>query len=101
MRAGDMAGLMRDDADQLVGHLGAQDQATVDEDRLAAGDERVELTVVDQVNPDIAGIEPGGPPNRAGHRLDVVLDLGVAQQPRRSAGNRGQRRAQRGDERRD
>jgi len=39
MPAGDMAGLMRDDPDQLIRHLGPQDQTGVDEDRLAAGDE--------------------------------------------------------------
>ena len=101
MSAGDMAALVRDDTDQLVGHLGPQNQAGVDEDRLAAGDERIELIVVDQVNPDIAGIEPGRAPNRARHRPNIVLDLGVAQQPRRPGSHRRQRRAQRGDQRRD
>jgi len=37
--AGDVAGLVRDDPEQLVRVLGPQDQPGVEEDRLSAGDE--------------------------------------------------------------
>ena len=101
MTAGDMAGLVRDDPEQLVRVFRPQDQAAVDKDRLSAGDKRVELAVLNKIDADIVGLEPGGPPDRARDDLDVVLDLGIAQQQlrrmrraRREAQRRNQRRGQ-------
>jgi hypothetical protein len=79
MAAGDMPGLVRDDADQHVRGLGPLDQAGVDEHRLPAGDKGIELLVVDEIDADLARVEPGDPPDRRRHRADVVFDLGVAQ----------------------
>ena len=78
MAAGDVPGLVRDHADQLVRRFRSQNQPGVHEDRLATGDEGVELIVLDQVDADIVRLEPGGAKDRGGHRADVVLDFGVA-----------------------
>src|SRR5436305_919993 len=51
--AGNVAGLVRDDADQLVRRFRPQDEPGIDKDRLAAGDKRVQLIVLDQVDPDV------------------------------------------------
>ena len=48
MAAGDVAGLVRDDADDLVRRLGIHEGADIDEDLLAVGDEGVEGAVVDE-----------------------------------------------------
>ncbi len=80
MAAGDVAAFMRQHADQLVGRLGAHDQAGVDEDALAARHEGVERIVLDDHDLDRVGIETGGLPDRHHHGADVVLDFGVADQ---------------------
>jgi len=80
MATGDMTGLVRDDPDQLVRVLGAQHQPAIDEDRLPASDKGIELIVLDEIDADIIGLQPGGAPDRGGHRFDVVFGLGVAQQ---------------------
>ncbi len=100
MPAGDMAGFMCDDPEQLVRIFRLQDQPAIQKDRLPAGDERIELIVLDEIDPDIVGLEPGGPPDRARHRLDAVLDLGVAQQHFRRL-RHARPEAQRNDEGRD
>ena len=75
-----MAGFVRQHADQLVGPLGAHQQAGVDEDALAARDEGVERAILHDHDLDRRGIEPGDLPDRRHHGADVVLDLGVADQ---------------------
>ena len=97
MAAGDMAGFVRQHADQLVRPLGAHDQAGVDEDALAARNEGVERAVLDDHDLDRAGIEAGRPPDRRHQGADGVLDLGVADQtePLTLLRNGGTKRRQR------
>ena len=78
MAAGDVAAFVRHHADQLVGRLGAHDQAGIDEDALAARHEGVERVVLDDHDLDRVGIETGRLPDRHDHGADRVLDLGVA-----------------------
>ena len=78
MAAGDMAALVGEHADQLVGSLGGQQQAGVDEYSLAAGDEGVEAVVLDDHDLDRLRIEAGDTPDRRNKGADRVLDLGVA-----------------------
>ena len=54
MAARDVAGLVRQDTDQLIGPFRAQQQAGVDEDALAAGDESVERAVLNDEDLDRA-----------------------------------------------
>ena len=78
--AGDVPGLMRQDADQLIWRVGMQQQARVDEDVLPAGDKRINAAVRHQIDVDGVGIEPGRLPDRRHHCVNVGFDLGVAQQ---------------------
>ena len=75
--AGDVAGLVRDHADDLVRRLGLQQRAGVDE-HAAAGDEGVEARIVDQDDFD-AGLRQA---RRLEDRPRIVahqrLDLGIA-----------------------
>ena len=59
MAAGDVAGLVGEHADHFVGRLGLRQKPGMDEDALAAGDERVDARIVDQIDVHRAGIEPG------------------------------------------
>jgi hypothetical protein len=47
---GNVAGLMREHPDQLVRSFGAHNQAAVDEFVLAAGDEGIDLFVLDEID---------------------------------------------------
>ena len=58
--------------------LGGVANIALGEDRLAPGDKRIYLIVVDQIDRDSARIEPGGAPYRGCQRADVVLDFGIA-----------------------
>ena len=80
MAARDVAGLVRHYADQLIGRLGAHDQAGVDEDALAARHEGIERVVLDDHDLDRAGVEAGRLPDRRHEGPDGILDLGVADQ---------------------
>ena len=80
MAAGDVAGLVRQHADQLVRRLGAHDQAGVDKDALAARHEGIERVVLDDHDLDRVGVEAGRLPDRRHEGPDGVLDLGVADQ---------------------
>ena len=94
MAAGDVTGLVRDDADHFVGRLGFGQQAGVDEDLHAVGDEGVDPLVVDDVDLHRRGIEPGGGEDRVGIGAQGRLDLGVADQAgaARLGGGLGHRR---------
>ena len=54
MTSMDMAGFVRDHADQLVGRFGLHDRAQVDEDTLAIRHEGIEGAIIDE--DDLAGI---------------------------------------------
>ena len=79
MAAGDMAGLVGDDADELIGRLAAQDRAAVHEQVLAAGDEGVEGRVVDDVDMNRGRIEAGRGEDWRRVGADDIFDLGIAQ----------------------
>ena len=94
MAAGDMAELVGDDALHLVDVVGRGDQARLDVDHLAAGDEGVDLRVVDQDDLDACRVEPGGLDQRPGHVAEQQLGLAVAQDRlRRGRPRRGEGRA--------
>ena len=59
MSAGDVAGLVRDDADHLVGRLGLMQGAGVDEDVAAVDHEGVEAVVPDDAHGDVLRAEAG------------------------------------------
>ncbi len=80
MAAGDVAGFVRDHADHLVGRLGLGQQAGMDEDLHAVGDEGVDALVVDDVDLDREGIEAGRGEDRIGIGAQGRLDLGIADQ---------------------
>ncbi len=77
MAAGDVAGLVRDHADDLVRRLGLQQRARVDE-HAAAGDEGVEARIVDQDDVDARFRQAGGLEDRPRVVAHQRLDLGVA-----------------------
>src|SRR5208282_6027239 len=78
MAAGDMPRLVREHADQLVRCLGAHYQAGVHEFVLSAGDEGIDLLVLDGIDVHRARLEPRRLPDRGHHRPNVGLDFGVA-----------------------
>lgn len=63
MATGQMPGLVREHADDLVRRLRLKDRAVIDEDAAAVGDERVERTVVDDHHLDVLLLQT---PRRAG-----------------------------------
>ena len=73
-------------------HLGMQDQPGVDEQILAAGDEGVQLGVVDEVDVDRFRVEPGCREDRVGDLANHGLGLGVTDQ--RGGVGRGRRQGQ-------
>ncbi len=75
--AGDVAGLMGDDADDLVGGVGLQQRAGVDE-HAAAGDEGVEAWIVDEDDVDARFREPGSLEDRPRIVAHQGLDFRVA-----------------------
>ena len=60
MAAGDMAGFVRQHADDLVRRLRIHQRAGIDEDALGVDDEGVEGAVVDDDDADVALAEAGG-----------------------------------------
>ena len=80
MAAGDVAGLVRDHADHFVRFLGRGQQAGVHEHLQAAGDEGVDLRVVDDVDLDGIGVEAGRFEDRVGIGPQGRFDLGIADQ---------------------
>src|SRR3546814_15885393 len=81
MAGGYVTLLVRNHADQLSGLGGALDQAGVEEEVQAAGDEGVEARIVDEVDPHVPGIERGGLEDWRRIGADDTFDLGVANQP--------------------
>ena len=94
--AGDVAGLVGDHPGELVGTVGLQDQAGVDEQVLPARHERVQHRVVDDVDVDRFRIEPGGGEDRVGDAADRGLDLGIADQAHGVRRRRPDEQARRG-----
>ena len=78
MPSGDMAALVREDADDLVRGLGVDQRSGVHEDVLAVRHEGIERPLADQHDLDGAGAQAC----RLGDRLQIVahqlLDLGIA-----------------------
>ena len=80
MAAGDMAGFVREHADDLVWRRRFHQRAGVDEDAPAVHHERVERAVVDDDDANVLLREPGGLQDRLGVVAQQLLDLGVANQ---------------------
>jgi hypothetical protein len=80
MAACDVAGFMRDHADQLVGRLRQEDRARVDEHIPAIDNEGVKARIVDQMHLDVIARHARRAKNR--HRVvgDQSFGLGVADQ---------------------
>ena len=78
MAAGDMAGFVRQHADDLVRHRRFHQRAGVHEDAPAVHDERVERAVVDDDDANVLLREAGGFQDRLGVVAQQLLDLGVA-----------------------
>ena len=80
MPAGDMAGLVREHADDLVRSLRFHQRARVHEDVLAVHDESVEGAFIDDDDVDILLRKPRHAQDRLGIIAQQLLDLGVADQ---------------------
>ncbi len=78
MAAGDMAGLVGHDADELVGAAAVENGAGIDEDAAAIGDEGVEGAAVDDDDVGLAAADIGDAEQRPGIVAQQILDLGVA-----------------------
>jgi hypothetical protein len=101
MTAGDMAGFVGDDADDLERIVRLLQRAGVNEDILPAGDEGVELRAVDQNDMDVVRFQPGGDPNRRAECPQRLFDLGVAEQRRNVLRHGWGRQAKTGGDSRD
>ena len=82
MASGDMAALMRDDADHFVRGLSAHQRAGVDEHIVPIDDEGVEAPVVDDVDLDRLRAETGSREDRLGVSAHQGFGLGVADHAR-------------------
>ena len=92
MAAGDMAALMRDDPDHLIGRLGLHQRAGMHEHVVAVDDEGVEGAIVDEVDADALRAEAGRAEDGLGVFPDQRFGLGIADQPggvRRGRGDEG------------
>jgi len=74
---------MRQHADHLIGRVGLQQQAGIDEDALPARHEGVDLTVVQHIDGHRLGIDPRRLEDRPGVEAQQALDLGIADEGRR------------------
>ena len=101
--AGDVAELVGDHRADLVDRVELGQEAGMDEDVLAAGDEGVGVAVLDDVDADARRVEAGGAEERPGGALQRVLDLGVADQRQRrgrpGGEQQGQKRGREADQR--
>ena len=95
MTAGDMAALMRNHADDLIGSLRIHQRAGMDEHVVPVDDEGVEGAVVDDVDVDRLSAQSGGVKDRLGIGLDQAFRLGIADH---AGGVRGGRADQGNDE---
>ena len=75
--AGDVAGFVGDDADQLAGVLDLHQQPGIEEQLLATGDEGVYLRVLDDVDLDRRRIEAGDLEHWRGELPNGIFDLRV------------------------
>ena len=75
MTAGDVAGLVRQHADDLVRRLRFDQRAGIDENALGVHHEGVEAAVVDDHDPDVLLGEAGGAQDRLGVFAQKLLDL--------------------------
>ena len=92
MAAGDVAGLVREHADDLIWRFRFHQRAAIDEDAAAVGDESVERAIVDDDDLDVLLGEAGAAQDRLGIFPQQLLDLGVADDRRallRLRGNAG------------
>ena len=92
MAARDVPDLVRDHAGQLARVLRAHQEAGVEEQVHAAGDEGVQLIVLDDVDLDRIAPQSGRLKDRPGQLAQGVLDLGVADQANLSGRLRRHRR---------
>ena len=82
MAAGEMAGFVREHADDLVRRLRLHHRAVIDEDAAAIGDEGVERAVVDDDHLDVLLFHSGGAQDRSRVVAQQLLRLGIAQDRR-------------------
>jgi hypothetical protein len=75
-----VGGLVCQHADHLVGGAGLLNKASVNEDTLAAGNERVDAAVIDQVNVHSTGVDACHLEDRLQVPPHQFLDLGIADQ---------------------
>ena len=78
MPARNMASLMRDDPDHVIGCLASRQQTGVDEDALAASDERIYLRIPNQIDLDKARVEAGSSKDGCDPDPNVALNFGIA-----------------------
>ena len=76
--AGQMAGLVRDDADHLVRRFRIEQRAGVHHHAPAAGDEGIELAILHKHDLGVARADAGGAEDRRGIVAEQRFDLGVA-----------------------
>jgi hypothetical protein len=104
MPAGDVPGLMRKHADDLVRRLRLHQCAGIDEDAAAVDDEGVERSFVDDNDLHVLLGQAGSTQERRGVVAQQLLDLGIADDRRalgclRQRRDRRQRQRGRGDQR--
>ena len=97
--ARDMAEFVGDDALELVHIVRSGEQARLDIDRLAGGDEGVDLGVVEEDDVDAFGVELGGLDQRFGNVAEQRLGLAVTQHGLRESRLGGGERKGQADER--
>ena len=95
MPAGEVAGLVRQHADDLIRCIRLHDRAAVDEDAAAVGDEGVEGDIVDDHHLDVLLLQTRRAQDRTGVVAQQLLGLGVPDQRDTPLG-RGERRHRRG-----
>ena len=78
MSAGDVAGLVRQHANDLIRRLGLHQCAAVDEDAAAVGDERIERTIVDDDDLHVLLRKSRRPQDRLRVFSEQLLDFRVA-----------------------
>jgi hypothetical protein len=77
MAAGEVAGLVREHADDLVRRLRLHDRAGIDEDAAAVGNERVEADLVDDHHLDVLLLQTRGAQDRPRVVAQELFGLGV------------------------
>ncbi len=101
MAARHVAGFVRQHADHLIGRFQFHDEAGVDEDVLAFGDERVDRRIVDDINFHRRRIEARRLQDRIFVTAQHALDFGVADERDRLRRRGRDARREEGEERRE